>query len=153
MGGYKILVESSSEDRFGSLEEMCRRLNHFLQTKADYIQLEPNIPEESIEEFNGAIDFLQGFAFIAHGFKEYRHDIENTEGGRKVSVTCYKVTTVPGMFFVLRREENKARLQLVDIDELVQRLFQEAIRENEEAGDPFGFRDSKQNCQKAAELR
>lgn len=147
-----MLVDSSSEDRFESLEDMSRRLHHFLQTKADYIQLEPNIPEESVAEFNRAIDFLQEFIFIASGFKEYSRSIENTEEGQRISVTCYKVTTVPSMFFVLRRKENKARLQLVDIDELVQRLSQEEIRENEKAGDPYGFRDSKKYCQLAAEL-
>lgn len=153
MGGIRMLSGNTRDIQLEYIEDIGNKLGMILQTKDDYVELIVNKPEESLCDFNADIDFLQSCIFMTCGYEEYSSDVEETSDGKKVSTTCYKMGAVPGRFFSIRREESKARIQLVDIEDIVEKLSMEQIKRYEKAGDPFGLRTSKRYCQMADKLK
>lgn len=136
------------------IEDVGYKLGILLQNKEDWVDLTIDKEEQDpVEEFRRAVDYLQSIVFMSCGFQEYSHDEEINNKGERVSVTCYKMGERPGVFFTMHRKEEQARLQLIDIEDLVKDLTIEQVKVYERAGDPFGLKASKKYRKMVATLK
>lgn len=149
-----MIEENSQGIEFEFIEDIGYKLHILLKNKADWVDLKIDEEEEDpIEEFRRAVDYLQSVVFMSCGFQEYSNDEEIEDNGEGVSVTCYKMGPKPGMFFSIQRKKTKARLQLVDIEDLVKDMTIEQVKIYEQAGDPFNLKISKKYSQMVKTLK